>query len=246
MSRHSGALRIFQYNWPVYAGTWLVALASLASLHCFSGAQAWLLGSGALLALLWSLVSLLVSLYVYDRSPLVAGRWVPGLLGPGVHHWAAVDAGLDAEVLLHGVLPGRCLGRLDIFDPAVMTSPAIARARARTPREQPALACPPTALTLADASCDAIVVAFTAHEIRDRDARERFFGELRRALLPGGKALIVEHLRDWPNFLAFGPGYLHFVARSEWLRLAAGAGLRVAAETRVTPWVMALTLERPQ
>jgi SAM-dependent methyltransferase len=169
---------------------------------------------------------------------------VPGLFGSNTHAWAAIHAGLDAEIELDRVMPGPCVARLDVFDPEIMTSPSISRARVRTPPEKPASGCRPTALALADESCDAIVVAFTAHEIRDRSAREAFFDELRRSLRPGGKVLIVEHLRDFANFFAFGPGYLHFVSRHEWLRLASHAKLDIASETRITPWVMALTLRR--
>jgi SAM-dependent methyltransferase len=133
---------------------------------------------------------------------------------------------------------------LDIFDQSVMTSSSITRARARTASTRPATACGPTALALADGSCDVVIVAFTAHEIRDDDARNRFFLELRRALRPRGTILIVEHLRDAMNLLAFGPGCLHFLPRREWLRLAAQANLAVASEARITPWVMALTLEK--
>jgi SAM-dependent methyltransferase len=168
------------------------------------------------------------------------------LLGSPARGWATIHAGLDAEVELDAVLAGPCVARLDIFDASFMTSPSIARARARTPSVRQASSCSPTALALESEACDAIVVAFTAHEIRDRRAREAFFDELHRSLRPGGRVLIVEHLRDWANFLVYGPGALHFVSRSEWLRLAARAKLAVASETRITPWVMALALERPR
>jgi SAM-dependent methyltransferase len=245
VSRESGALRILLYNWPVYLGTWVSALAVLLVALALRSAATGPAVAGAAIALAWSLASLGVSFYVYDRSELVSGRWIPPLLDAGVGTWATVHAGLDAEVLLDGVMPGRCVARLDIFDPAVMTSPSITRARRRTAPTSPATPCRPTALPLADGACDAVVVAFTAHEIRDRSAREAFFGELRRCLRPGGKVLLVEHLRDFANFLAFGPGALHFVARREWLGLASNAGLEVASERRVTPFVMALTLRRP-
>jgi len=127
-----------------------------------------------------------------------------------------------------------------------MTSPSIARARSRTHMTRQASSCSPTALALESGACDAIVVAFTAHEIRDRGSRELFFDELRRSLRPGGRVLIVEHLRDLANFLSFGPGFLHFESRREWLRLASHANFAVASETRITPWVMALALERPR
>jgi len=244
VNRQNGAIRIFLYNWPVYVGAWIGALTILLLLRFVPTSFVPLASIGSAIALAWSVMSLLVSTYIYDRSALASGRWVLPLLDQRTQTWATVHAGLDAEVELDSAMPGRCIARLDIFDPRVMTSPSIARARTRTPAAKQATTCSPTALALDDAACDSIVVAFTAHEIRDRGAREAFFMELRRALRPGGKALIVEHLRDWPNFLAFGPGFLHFVARHEWLRLAQHAKLSIASETRITPWVMALALER--
>lgn len=251
MSRASGAVRIFLYNWPIYVGTWgaaLVLAASAAYLRAAYPSLATIATLGTLasvLAIVWSAVSLGVSLYVYDRSPLVSGAWVPALLGARPSAWATVHAGLDAEVELERVMPGACLARLDIFDPRSMTSRSIARARARTASAHATTPCHPTALPLEDASCDAVVVAFTAHEIRDHATRDGFFAEVRRALRPGGRLLVVEHLRDLPNFLAFGPGFLHFVARRDWLGCAARARLVLASETKVTPWVTALVLERP-
>jgi SAM-dependent methyltransferase len=246
VTRPSGALRIFLYNWPVYAGTWVSALVILSLRPLLRSPQVWIASLVAGSLLVWSLLSLLVSSYIYDRSELVSGTWVPRLLDPQIRRWAMIHAGLDGEVEWQAVMPGACVAKLDIFDPRVMSSPSIARARTRTPPALPASRCNPTALALEDESCDAIVVAFTAHEIRDRAAREAFFDELRRSLRPGGKILLVEHVRDLANFLAFGLGYLHFVSRREWLRLGSQAKLAIAGETRITPWVMVLALERPR
>jgi hypothetical protein len=244
MTRRSGAARIFLYNWPWYVGTWSLAVALLVLVPRALPSLSWAAVVVGALAIAWSLVSLGVSHYVYGRSPLVSGRWVPRVLGAQPGAWATVHAGLDAEVELDAVLSGTCVARLDVFDPRVMTAPSLLRARARTPGRKPATPCGPCALALADGACDAIVVAFTAHEIRDTEARATFFEELRRALRPGGRVLIIEHLRDLANALVFGPGCLHFVARREWLRLASRAELDVACEARITPWVMALALER--
>jgi SAM-dependent methyltransferase len=246
VTRQSGAVRIFLYNWPTYIGTWTLAVGALLFTAFLRPPGAWLIALGAGTALAWSVLSLLVSLYIYDRSRLVSGSWVPPLVGAGTRTWATVHAGLDAEVELDAVMPGSCVARLDIFDRDVMTSPSITRARERTGSAKPASRCSPTSLALEDQACDAVVVAFTAHEIRERRVREAFFDELRRSLRPGGKVLLVEHLRDLANFVAFGPGYLHFVPRREWLRLASHARLAVASETRITPWVMALTLQRSE
>ncbi len=240
----SGAARIFLYNWPTYVGTWIAATALAVVGALAGGAVGAALGLAAAVAFLWSAVSLAVSYYVYDRSPLVAGKWLPSLLPASAEKWAAIDAGLDAEVALEDVMPESCVARLDVYDGTLVRAPSVKRARAQTPRTHDATRCSATALALPDASCDVIAVVFTAHEIRDRAARERFFSEVKRALRAGGRMLLVEHLRDAANFLAFGPGVVHFLPRAEWLRLARAADFRVAAETRVTPWVMALALEK--
>jgi SAM-dependent methyltransferase len=251
--RPSGAVRIFLYNRPTYLITWSIAL--LAALVGSRIPAPWglfgLVGLGATVAVVWSLLSLAVSAYVYDRSPLVGGRWLvqAGLLPADVCHWATVHAGLDAEVDVAAVLPGTCLARLDVFDDAIMT-PSIARARRLeetglvVTNTHMSVRCSPRALALGDGSCDAIIVAFTAHEIRDQKVRESFFTELRRVLRPGGRVILVEHLRDAANFVAFGPGFMHFLPRSEWIRLADRAPLTRVVEIRVTPWVMAIALEK--
>jgi SAM-dependent methyltransferase len=240
----SGAVRIFLYNWPTYALTWTGAAAAFLVAARVEGAAFGLLALVASVALTWSALSLLVSHYVYDRSPLSGASWVRTLLPPQIEAWASIDAGLDAEVALDGILPGTCLARIDVFGGESTTSGSIHRARAISPRAHTAVSASPGSLPLADASCDLVAVIFTAHEIRDTAERESFFREVSRALRTGGRMLLVEHLRDIPNFVAFGPGFLHFVGRAEWLRLANVANLSVAADARVTPWVMALTLEK--
>jgi hypothetical protein len=242
--RESGAQRIFFYNWPTYLVAWGVGPAIAVAAFAAGLPFAVWIAVGASIALFWSALSLGVSFYIYDRSELSGGRWVRALAPEHVAAWLSVDAGLDAEVNLDGALPGACLGCLDIFDESRMPAGSIRRARSRTPRTRVARASTPTALATPDESCDVVVVAFTAHELRDRSTRERFFQELFRALRPGGRLLLVEHLRDAANFAVYGPGAFHFLARAEWLRVGQGAGFRVAVERRVTPFVMALALEK--
>lgn len=243
MNRQSGVVRIFLYNWPIYVSTWLGGLALILLATFEPRIRLWAILLGGI-PIVWSFVSLSVSWYIYDRSHLQSGWWITALLPSSVKNWSTVHAGLDAEVDLEPVMPGACSARLDIFDSSLMTSGSIERARGRTAPAKAALPCSPTSLPLEGDACDAIIVAFVAHEIRDQNARECFFGELRRCVRPGGRVVLVEHLRDVNNFLAFGPGWLHFQPRSEWLRLAARADLTIASEIRVTPWIMALSLER--
>lgn len=238
MSRESGAKRIFLYNWPLYVSTWVLSWVVAAAL----GPLGWL---AAVVAVGWSAISLGTSFYIYDRSELLGGKWLVALLPHVSERWAAVDAGLDAEIDLKAAMPGRCVGRLDIFQPEFMRAGSIRRARQRTARVSEATPSSPVALALPDASCDAVVVAFVAHELNAADTREKFFLEVSRVLRRGGRMVLVEHVRDAANFAVFGPGFWHFLPRSEWLRLAQHSKLKVVIERRVTPWVVAWALEKP-
>jgi SAM-dependent methyltransferase len=242
--KESGARRIFFYNWPTYAGTWAAAAVAIAGGLAYTTVLAPVLVVAGVVALLWSAASLVVSAYVYDRSELPGGGWLPGLLPARVERWITVDAGLDAEVDVDRAMPGTCVARFDVYDRARLETPSVERARRRTARTHPATPASVTSLPLANGSCDAVLVVFTAHELRDQTLREAAFAELGRLLSAEGRLIVVEHLRDAANFAAFGPGFLHFQSRAEWLRLADVTGLRVAVERRVTPWVMALALER--
>src|SRR5262249_37525748 len=111
VSRESGAARIFLYNWPIYVGTWLAAVLLLAGTRFVLSQFLTFAIIGAALAIAWSIVSLLVSFYVYDRSQLVGGGWMARLVDAR-GSWATIHAGLDAEVDLDGVMTGPCVGRL--------------------------------------------------------------------------------------------------------------------------------------
>jgi hypothetical protein len=61
-------------------------------------------------------------------------------------------------------------------------------------------------------------------------------------LTPGGAIMMVEHLRDWPNLLAYGPGFLHFQSRRTWDAAFRAARLVLRSHCTVTPFVHAFEL----
>ncbi|RYG41354.1 MAG: methyltransferase domain-containing protein, partial [Chitinophagaceae bacterium] len=99
-------------------------------------------------------------------------------------------------------------------------------------------------LPLESGSIDMAFLILAAHEIRKEQERIIFFRELHRALKPGGRIIVVEHLRDLPNFIAYTIGFLHFLSRGTWLKTFSGAGLRVDAQRKINPFINLFILEK--
>jgi hypothetical protein len=72
----------------------------------------------------------------------------------------------------------------------------------------------------------------------------RLFKEVARTLTSNGEFVLVEHARDAWNFLAFGPGFLHFFSQRAWRQAACDAGLTVRCEFAMTPFVHVSILRR--
>lgn len=245
--KYQGAIQIFQYNRPFYLFTWLGSLVAILVLSWVS-LPWWLRLAGFVgvgLSFVWSVLSLVVSYYVYDASGLYRWDWISGWFAERPSSWINIHAGLDeSSPALKEMFPEGFLGVLDIYDPNEMTEPSIARARELTPPELIPTAVDYKALPIVSGGVETIFLLFAAHEVRRPEAREKFFSELSRALCSGGRLLIVEHLRDAANFLAFGPGCLHFLSRAEWLRVARGSGFGVLREESFTPFVRVFLLEK--
>jgi SAM-dependent methyltransferase len=237
-----GVLQIVRYNWTSYvAGVFVPALVVglVLVIHPPAGLAA-LLILGAVAAVSWLAVSLAVSHYVYDRSDLYRWEWIRERVSPGPQHLVNIHAGLDeTSKALQAMYPAAEVTILDIYDPAEMSEPSIARARREAQATLASVMADFRQLPLQSASADLITVIFCAHELRKAAAKEAFFRELARVITPAGTILLVEHLRDAWNLVAFGPGAFHFFARSEWLRVAGLCGLRLEAEVPRTPFVRA-------
>ena len=238
--------QIVQYNSGIYACALLVICAAWISFPYAQPVVERIVVVGFAVPLVfWLCASLLVSHYVYDCSPLYDLNWVGRELPKAPQRWINVHAGVDETSQLLAQLFPTAVGEiLDVHDPEEMTEASIRRAR-RTHRSL--MRSKPAdwrALPIADGTIDTAFLFFVAHEFRRDEARTQLFRELARVLRSDGELRVVEHLRDCANFLAFGPGFLHFFSRSEWLRTAAAAGLQVRTEKSITPFVRVFTLRR--
>jgi SAM-dependent methyltransferase len=240
-----GTLQILRFNWPQYvaAATCAIGLAA-ALLLPLPGWMKAVAVAGVGLAVFWLVASVAVSWYVYDRSGLTRWTWLREVLPDAPTTWANVHTGFDETTVPLAAIFGGAWASVDIYDPATMTEPSIRRARATYPAPVPTVTAPATELPFADGSQDAVFALFAAHEIRDAALRERFFAEVARVLSSSGVAVLVEHVRDSANTVAFGPGVRHFHTLAEWRRASAAGGLVEIAERRVTPFVRCCTFRR--
>jgi SAM-dependent methyltransferase len=243
----SGVWQIFLYNWHFYAAALVLDLIAAVFLVRFSPPAAVRLAVmlGAAISSFWALSSLLVSHYIYDRSRLYQWNWLAAVVKRTPVSWANIHAGLDqtSEALIR-LFPAAQHRILDVYVPSEMSEPSIARARRHTEKAAVPEKADPRALPLKNCECDTIFLLFVGHELRRREARLQFFREVGRALKPGGCVVLVEHLRDWKNFLAYGPGALHFFSRREWLAVGSRAGFEVANELCITPFVGCFVLAK--
>jgi SAM-dependent methyltransferase len=239
------AMRIAGYNWPLYAaaGVGIVGCVVLACLPEVPPLIRWLGGAAAVVTGWFACASFLAFHAMFDRSELLEGQWLKAEVPRAPGQWVQINAGLEETTLpLKEVFPEAEGKMFDLYSQAVMTEPAVTRARRQ--RVDSAISVQPEALPIEDGWAELIVVTLAAHEIRDGQQRECFFRELRRVVAPEGKVIVIEHLRDLAAALAFGPGILHFFPRGEWMRLGRSVGLEVERERRITPFVRVFVYRR--
>ena len=242
-----GVRQIVRFNWPFYVAGTLACVVGLLGVVLVPLPPPFglILSLAIWLALFWIVMSLAVSFYVYDYSSLYKWDWILGWLPATPGAWANIHAGFDETSLaLRQLFPSSETVTFSIHDAQSMTEASIKRARALFPPLADTISATADRLPMDNDSLDAVFLIFAAHEVRDPEKRMHFFFELQRVLRIGGHILIVEHVRDWANFIAFGPGFLHFLPRSVWHDLAERSGSHIIREERIAAFVRVFLLER--
>ena len=242
---YDGVRNILRFNWPFYlAATIGVVVMSIgAALVDRPGVRS-IFAAGAIGSVIGMVITLGVSHLIYDRSDLYRFGWLDRAL-PGVTPQRAVfcQTGFDeTSALLARHLPATSWTLLDHFDAARMTEPSIQRARRYCPPAAGTESAPSDAWPVAAASADLVCGMLAIHELRSETERAAWCAEAHRVLRAGGRVLLVEHVCDAANVLAFGPGALHFHTPASWQRSWERARLRMLDEFRVTPFVRVFVL----
>ena len=186
------------------------------------------------------IVPLLVSAYVYDYSGFYEFNWLDqfDLKDSQERLNISINAGFDeTSYLIKSKLPQSELKVFDFYNEKRHTEPAIVRARKVSDTYPNTQHISSDCIPLEDNSVDHIFLISAIHEIRDKDERVNFLKECKRVCKNQGKVLMVEHLRDLPNFLAFTVGFTHFFSKNTWLRSFQKAGFSNFSETKFTPFM---------
>jgi SAM-dependent methyltransferase len=207
----------FIFNWP-YNFYWLVILAFLYGLT----------------------MPLFVSAYVYDFSGFYNFNWLKKMKIEDTKDKfnLNINAGFDeTSYILKSILPKSNLQVFDFYNAKQHTEPAIIRAR------KVSLVFPNTQqinsnlIPLNDNSVDTIFLLSAIHEIRKHNEKVQFLKECRRVCKSNGNVIMVEHLRDFPNFIAFTVGFTHFFTKATWKKAFDEAGFISLKEKKFTPFM---------
>ena len=243
-----GMMTIARLNWQYYAIAAVAFALSVWGLLQRPAFELWIIcwfalaGSGYFL-----FVSLAISHAIYDQSDLYRWRWLErALRGAKKTRVIYCHSGFDeASEALHEKLGNVGWLVLDHFDEAQMTEVSIRRARRMFPPVAGTVSAKFDKWPVDAANADVIFGLLAIHELRSETERSAWFAEAKRCLAPGGRVVLAEHTRDFANFLAFGPGFLHFHSPENWRRSWERAGFRLLDEFRVTPWIRIFVMVAP-
>lgn len=237
--KFQGVLNILSFNRHFYVFG-LGALALLLASRLFIPWPDAILGLVIAAFLYGLLMPLAISAYVYDFSGYYDLHWLDKFIPDdcGIKLFSNINAGFDeTSFIIKKKFPASDLKVFDFYDARRHTEPAIKRARKVSLVYPDTLQIHTAAIPVEDGTVDVVFLLSAAHEIRSHHEKVRFLKECRRICKPSGQVIMVEHLRDFPNFLAFTVGFTHFFSRSAWKKAFGQAGFRTFGETKFTPFM---------
>lgn len=241
-----GVLNILSFNRHFYSFGWLALLAFLSSRQFIEWPDAIFWAVVAAFAY-GMIVPLLVSAYVYDFSGYYKLGWLKHVV-PNVEEVKLavnINAGFDeTSFIIQRRLPGAEIRVFDFYNAKQHTEPAIKRARKVSMVYPNTQSIASGAIPLPDNTVNVVFLLSAAHEIRTHDERVTLLRECYRVCRPTGKVVMVEHLRDLPNFLAFTIGFTHFFSSASWKKAFRAAGFNSVKETKFTPFMSIFNCSR--
>jgi hypothetical protein len=233
-----GITNIIRFNWHFYVGSFFLLVVIFLVSRLVSPHLAIIFWLAILAGILLISISLLVSYYIYDYSSLYSMDWLKDLNMHSGKDVVNIHAGFDeTSALLMDKFPGINLTVLDFYDPLKHTEVSIKRARNAYPSFPGTVRISSTGSILSKDSKDLILLILSAHEIRQMEERIGFFKNLSVSLKTDGRMVVIEHQRDFPNFLAYTIGFFHFHSPKTWRQTFNGAGLKIKSQNKLNPFI---------
>lgn len=234
-----GVLNILSFNRHFYV-LGLSALAALFASRFFvewPDTFFWLVVAAFAYGLLMPLI---VSAYVYDFSGYYKFNWLKDVAenDEGLQTIININAGFDeTSFIIKNRFPQADLKVFDFYNAKQHTEPAIIRARKVSLIYPNTQKIESNVIPLKNNIADIVFLLSAAHEIRSHNEKVQFLKECHRICKQDGKLVMVEHLRDAPNFFAFTVGFTHFFSRSAWKKAFKAAGYSTFQETKFTAFM---------
>lgn len=237
--KFQGVLNILSFNRHFYiTGIGILALITAShKIFEWSDLLYWLIIAAFLYGLIMPLI---VSAYVYDFSGYYDFQWLKNCSvdESKVKNILNINAGFDeTSYIIKNNFPQAGLKVFDFYDAKRHTEPAIVRARKVSIVYPDTQQMQSNSIPLPDQSVDIIFLLSAVHEIRSNEEKIIFLKECRRLCKTDGKIIMVEHLRDFPNFLAFSVGFTHFFSKAVWKNAFKSAGFSSFEEVKFTPFM---------
>jgi len=237
--KFQGVLNILSFNRHFYIiGIGILALIIIShQILGWSDILFWIIVAAFIYGLVMPLI---VSAYVYDFSGYYHFKWLKdcSIDKSNVKQILNINAGFDeTSFIIKNNFPNANLKVFDFYDADRHTEPAIIRAR------KVSLVYPDTqqmqsnSIAMNDDSVDLIFLLSAVHEIRSNEEKIQFLKECYRVCKPKGEIIMVEHLRDFPNFLAFSVGFTHFFSKKVWRNAFKASGFKTFEEVKFTPFM---------
>ncbi|MBX7224434.1 MAG: class I SAM-dependent methyltransferase [Chitinophagales bacterium] len=189
-----------------------------------------------------TMLSILISTYIYDLSGLYQFDWFTDV--DKRLNLVNIHAGFDesSEVIIEKYT-NSTLAVLDFYDPLLHTELSIKIARKAYPAYPGTKRIRTNSIPIPSGSIDKVFIIFSAHEIRNDAERIIFFKEVKRILKPEGSIFVLEHLRDFNNFIAYNIGFLHFLSSRTWKNTFCKANLSIYRVEKINPLISLFILQ---
>lgn len=231
-----GVWNVVRFNWHFYVIIFAIILLILLTFPGFSDFYQALSLTFVFIIIMPVLISLKVTHKIYDDSTLYELNWLSEY--DEEISIASFNAGFDETTkIIRYKKPKAKVIALDFYDEQKHTEVSIKRARRAYPKVEGTLEMKSQEIPLPHSSIDLVIGFLSLHEIRDEAERVEFFSNIKKILNDQGEIIVIEHLRDTANFLAYNIGFLHFHSKATWQETFRIAGLHIIEEEKINPFM---------